>query len=141
MDKEIKRANKQYRNRVILITLVILILGTIFIYYGFPYLEGILHNMEIEKSMKIAAYAIFVLFLIPLPFGFKCLSIANHILREQRYPPEDMKVLFDTEVIYGDKAKLRAYLFLLLAFMIFFICIFCAISAHIFLKILITQGV
>jgi hypothetical protein len=140
MDQEIISADKQYRNRVILITLVILVICSVLILFGLPFIQHILHKMEPEKAMKTEATVLFFLFLVPLPLGFKFMDVANHIFREGRFPPEGMKVLHDKIIIRGDKAKLRAYLFLLMAFLIFFICIFCAFSAQIFLRILQTTG-
>jgi hypothetical protein len=138
MDQEFMNADKQFRNRVLVIVICIIIILSIIILFGLPAFNNLLHKMEPVMAMKIQGTVMFFLFLIPLPLGFKLLSISNHILREERYPPEGMKVLRDTLIIRGNKAKLHAYLLLLFAFLLFFICIFCAFSAHIFLRILMT---
>jgi hypothetical protein len=140
MENEILFADKQYRNRFYFILIGLLIILSLTIEFLLPALIIQLHKFEPEKAMKAAATVLFFLFLVPLPLGFKFLSISNRILREDKYPPENMKVIRDTIILHGEKAKLRAYIFLLLAFLIFFICIFCAFSAQIFLKILITTG-
>ncbi len=138
MDQDFIAADKQYRNRFLLITIGIIIVLSLILCFVFPAFQDWLTKMEPEKGMKVIATALFILFILPIPLGFKMLSISNRILRDQCYPPEGMRVLFDTNIIRGDKAKLRAYVFLLLAFLIFFISIFCAFSVQIFLKILTT---
>jgi hypothetical protein len=140
MEQEILFADKQYRKRVLIILIGVIILLSLIILFVIPALNGLLQKMELEKAMKTTATILFFLFLLPIPLGFKFLSISNHILREECFPPENMKVIQDTAIIRGEKAKLRAYIFLLLAFLIFFVSIFCAFSAHLFIKILITTG-
>jgi hypothetical protein len=138
MEQDIIVADKKYRNRVFIIVIGLIIVLSIIILIGYPALTVTFQKMEPEKAINTLATVVFVLFLIPIPIGFYLLSVSNRILREERFPPEGMKVIHDTIIIRGDKAKLRAYVFLLLAFLIFFISIFCAFSAHIFIKVLIT---
>jgi peptidoglycan biosynthesis protein MviN/MurJ (putative lipid II flippase) len=140
MVQDIVFADRKYRNRVILTTLTTLLIFTFLIIFILPLIIDILQRMEPEKAMKTEATILFFLFLVPIPTGFKLLSLSNRILREERYPPEGMKLIHNQIIIRGDKAKLRAYVFMLMAFLIFFICIFCAFSAQIFLSVLITTG-
>jgi hypothetical protein len=140
MEQEFLAADKHYRKRILMVLILVIISISLIILIAIPALNGLIQKMELEKAMKTTATILFFLFLIPIPLGFKFLSISNRILRENRYPPEGMKVIHDMVIIRGDKAKLRAYIFLLLAFLIFFISVFCAFSAHLFLKILTTTG-
>lgn len=140
MEDEIILADKSYRKKILFYLIILVIVCSIILLVGSPIIERTLYGQNPEKGMKITAILMFVFCLLPIPIGFYLLSIANRILREDRYPPTGLKMVKDTVVIHGEKAKLRAYLLLLFAFLIFFICIFCAISVHIFLKILITTG-
>ncbi|WP_394147055.1 hypothetical protein [Shewanella atlantica] len=81
--------------------------------------EGLSQNEAIESRLRALIYAQIINVAVLLGFMFfayKCVRLGISIIKEQRYPPANHKVAFDTKVTRGCKAKVLAYFMFFAAF-------------------------
>jgi|UniRef100_A0A7C3SIT0 O-antigen/teichoic acid export membrane protein len=119
MEKEIRRANKEYRRktifRLLLLGAAAAVFSTFLILWGHPFLKAYLETLEPEQALHLLTWS---LALIPLSFLPLCAIIflqGRKIIRSECYPPPGAKVIRDTVVVRGEKAIARGRLLVGLA--------------------------
>ena len=113
-NKKIIKADKKLRNRTLIFILILIILVFIFHIFYNQFLSGIKNlaeespEMAINKiliTLKILMVAMCIIF---AAFTIYCFHISLLIYKSEQFPPPGMRVIKDTVLITGEKAKVRA---------------------------------
>jgi len=126
MNEEVVRGDKNLRRRMIFLVIIFTIVGGWIIILTSNYLDDIRHlakedlNEAVSKLIVlIYFYAVGFVASIIITFGY-LLWLGIRIIKAGRFPPPGMKVIRDTKIIRGIKAKLLGGAVIILA-MVFLI--------------------
>lgn len=106
MDREILRADKPYRHRVLLIFLVISLLGFLAIKWGLPLGITYLKGLDTQKALTMIKYILMSFMLSAVPVGLFLLKLGYKIMKAEIFPLPGMKVTRDTKITKGKRAKI-----------------------------------
>ena len=111
MNQDIVAADKEFRKRFIIFLVLIVIVFVVTILYMKSYLDQMEHLLRVNRNLAMKK----VMFLLKLWLGLGSLPIlglavyqillARRILKSGRFPPPRMKVIRDTKIQTGAKAK------------------------------------
>lgn len=114
-------ADKKLRKQVIIGILVFALVGGILIYFMFDYFEAckaLAHNHPELAILRIRKFLVIVMIvnaLVSSALGIYFISLAIKVFRTESYPPEGMRVIRDTKLVIGKRAKQMAFGFVLIA--------------------------
>jgi hypothetical protein len=104
-------ADPKLRRNVAVVLLALLLVGGIGLYW----LDALRTSMEewarndpegAIGRLKVTMQVLFVMMgVIPVTAGALLMHIARRVLKNRRYPPPDMRVVVDTAVIRGERAR------------------------------------
>jgi ferric-dicitrate binding protein FerR (iron transport regulator) len=114
MEKEIRRADPQYRRQAI-IKLAILcgaaaIFGTAVIVWGRPWMQDYLTGLEPRQALRLIIWSLSLVWLSFLPLCAFIYLQGRKIILSECYPAPETRVLRDIEVIRGQRAVARGRL-------------------------------
>lgn len=107
METEIIQANKDSRRKVLIIVFLSMIAGLLILVWGFPAFSEYIETRSPQKAIAIIKYTLIFLFLAVLPASIYVFTLGRRIYIEERFPPKGMKVIKDTPLLEGIKAKRR----------------------------------
>ena len=110
MEQEIIRADRGYQLRWLLALLVMAVLGAAALGWGLPAGIAYLAAADVAQAMRAIAAVLAVLWLTLVPLGAYLLFQARRILRAGRFPPANVRVIRDTRLLTGARARRRGYL-------------------------------
>ena len=124
MNKDIIRADKKYRNKALGLIILFGLLGVGFIIWGLPSGMKYLNRLEPQTAFLIIDLVLVFIMLSMVPIGIFLFKLSRTILKHQCFPPPGMKVIKDTPIVKGKKAKVKGQilLFISILFMIAGIC-------------------
>ena len=117
-------ADPDYRKKVLLILLLITLVGFLLLALAVPFVNQLFDQANPEQALQTLKLVLSVLILMPTLFSVYIIRIAIRTLRQQQFPPEGVKVMRDTPIVYDGKAKQRGIILLVLAGLIDNISIF-----------------
>jgi cytochrome bd-type quinol oxidase subunit 1 len=136
MEREILKADKQYRKRLFTAYLIGIAVISLCLYFGLPRYSGYLDKLIIENRLGLAE--IFVMLFLACfigPAGY-IIVVGRRIMVAKRFPWHGQKVIHDTKIIEGRKAVIKGrMLFSLGIFTIIIIIAGAARTHYIFEKI------
>lgn len=107
MNQRVIRADKAYRNKVLVLLVLLVSLGTLIIGWGLPWMQEDLRSRNPEEALQFMKVALVLLFLGILPMALTLLSFGRKIISTERFPPPGVRVIRDTELLEGERAKQR----------------------------------
>ena len=119
--QQIDKADRQIRKRMILLVVVEILLGLVLILWFYTYLETLLTigaeapETAMNKVLNLLGIVLTIVAISLIGFSFYILKVAFMVFRSSRFPPPGMRVIKDTRVVEGRKARFRAVLFLLIS--------------------------
>ncbi len=119
MEKDSIRADKKLRRTIILLMIIGACAGFLLIQYTSDYFEEIRqisHEDPNEGLKRTVDFLRIILGLNALIFSLACLyflGIAAKILKSGQYPPPGMKVIRDTKIRRGMKARMTAVMLII----------------------------
>ena len=124
MDKDIIRADKKYRNKALGLLFLLGLLGTLLIIWGLPSGMEYLKRLDPKTAFLIIDLVLVFIMLSMIPIGLFLLKLSRKILKYECFPPPGMKVIKDTTIVKGQKAKVKGQilLFISILFMIAGLC-------------------
>jgi len=146
MSQDIVRADKEFRKRFILFLVLIIIVFVFAILSMKSYLDQMAELRRENPSLageKITLLLKWWMGLGALPilgFGVYQILIARRILKSGQYPPPGMKMLRDTKIQTGSKAKKAAISLIVLSSVIIVIMFFLVYLPCVFEKKLLKKG-
>ena len=109
-------ADKKYRNRMLLVALILIIIGFFIIQY-FQTLSNKLSalaeespELAIQKAENSFKIIFFVMFVLSLGLCIYLFRLGTSILKSGQFPPLGIKVIRDTKLETGKKAKSKGKL-------------------------------
>lgn len=131
MEKEILRADKDYRRRTIIRLTLFAVAAATFslalIFWGHPWLKGRLDTLEPTRALRLLTWSSALVSLSFLPVCALIFRQGRRILRSGCYPPPGTKVIRDTVVIRGAGAVARGRLLVGLALVLTLTSLFAAV--------------
>ncbi len=115
MNEKIIPADRTYRRMVLIIYLVLVFIGAVLIGWVLPWAEGHLESLKAEQALGIIKVALVVLFLGTVPLAAYLVTVGRKMMRYERFPLPGMKVIIDTKVVEGKKAKFRGQVVVVLS--------------------------
>ena len=124
MDKDIIRADKKYRNKALGLFFLLGLLGILLIIWGLPSGMEYLKRLDPKTAFLIIDLVLVFIMLSMVPIGLFLLNLSRKIMKHECFPPPGMKVIKDTPIEKGKKAKVKGQilLFISLLFMIAGLC-------------------
>jgi len=124
MDKDIVHADKKYRNKALGLIFLLGLLGLLLIIWGLPSGMEYLKGLEPQTAFLIIELVLVFIMLSMVPIGLFLLNLSRKIMKHECFPPPGMKIIKDTPLVKGKKAKAKGQilLFISLLFMIAGLC-------------------
>lgn len=130
MAKNVVRADKNYRSKILVICALLLLLGIAFIGWLLPLGIEYLRRLDADTAILVIEMILVLIFLSVIPFAFYLLMIGRRIMKHERFTPPGMKVIRDTALIIGDKARLRGQVLVFLSVFLILIGFIGAFYTH-----------
>ncbi len=115
MNQGIIPADKSYRRRIISIYVVLVLIGLVLIGWVLPLTKAYIEQLEPETALRTLKATLVVVFLTIVPIALYILSFGRKVMQHERFPPPGVKVIRDTKIIEGQKARVRGRLLVVLS--------------------------
>ena len=118
MERDIIRADEEYRKKfirgLIIICLLCSLFGVMLIFWGLPRAQEYLRELDCKTAFQVIKVSIVFIFLSVLPFAVYFLRLGQRIIESEQLPPPGARVIRDKKTIRGAKAitRGRALIFL-----------------------------
>jgi hypothetical protein len=116
--QEILKADPSARRNAVLIVIFGLILGILILKLWLPLFFEYLDALPTKKSIRIVISFLAILSIIPLTIGFLMLKHGLKIIRTESFPAPGTKVLKDTPIVKGEKARWRGIVLIIISLVI-----------------------
>ena len=130
MDKKIVRADKKYRNKVLTLCFLIGLLGVLIIVWGLPYGMEYLKHLDPKTAFLIIDLVLVLIMLSLVPIGLFLLKVGRKIIKHECFPPPGMRVIKDTLIEKGKKAKVKGQILVFTAIIFMTFGLFGALYIH-----------
>jgi len=107
MSEEIVRVDKSYRRKFFTWHAIFILFGAVVIVWGLPLLEEYLRHANPKTAAGILKGWFIFAFLSIIPIALYMLSLGRRVIKYERIPLPDAKVIIDTRPIVGKKATVR----------------------------------
>lgn len=107
MNQDLVRADPAYRKKVIFVYVIFAAVGAAIIGWGIPWLGKHLQSLDPKEALQFMKLILIAVFLGVLPLAFYLLRFGRKVIQAEQFPPPGVKVIRDTAVLVGGKAKLR----------------------------------
>jgi peptidoglycan biosynthesis protein MviN/MurJ (putative lipid II flippase) len=114
-------ADKGYRRRVLTIYVVIVLLGLVLIGWVLPLTKEYIAQLEPETASRAMKTTLVMVFLTIIPIALYILAFGRKVMQHERFPPPGVKVIKDTKIIEGKKARARGRVLVVLSLVLIFL--------------------
>ncbi len=114
-EKVVQKADKGYRNKYLKRLILFTGLGIVMILWAVPLLGSFLETLKPEQAIKTVVVVLFAMFVPLILMAFYMMNLSRRILKSERFPPPGIKVIRDTVVLEGQRARSRGYLIMILS--------------------------
>ena len=120
-NEKIVKTDKEFRKKILLITLLLVVAGIVFIFYFQNYLTELrslaeenpeLTLQKIISSMKIIIFSLMIIF---AGAGIYFLRLGILTIKSSQFPPPGIKVIKDTRLIEGKNAVRKGIIIIILS--------------------------
>jgi uncharacterized membrane protein YhaH (DUF805 family) len=111
------KADPNARRKLIYIILIFSVLTFIIFGLALPEFESYLKQKQSQEALKILCIALSIMFLSALCIPAYFYSVGHRILKAGQYPWPGMKVMHDTKVVTGNAARRKAYIAIILSYL------------------------
>ena len=105
MENQIIKADKAYRNKILTIITALVVLIFVIGEFGMPVFKNQLMQMKTEKAAKIIEIITTIVSLAMFFPAIYLFRLGKKIIINEQMPPPNMKVIKDTQIVKGEKAK------------------------------------
>jgi hypothetical protein len=127
MNETIIPADKQYRRRLIVIYIPILVIGLVLVGWGIPWLHEYMRNLAPREALNVTKTTLAIVFLSIIPIALYLFTLGRKVIGSGRFPPPGVKVVRDTTLLEGGKARFRGRVLVVLSICLIFLSILGAI--------------
>jgi ABC-type transport system involved in multi-copper enzyme maturation permease subunit len=142
MEQEIRKADVQYKKRVMIIFVIFFSLLIIGYFIINSWSQRLIQNddnaeIAIQKAVMLIKFLAYSVSVVSIFFGLYFFKIGYLIFHYKEFPPKTMKVMYDTPIKRGKKAVEKAVISFVMSGLILTIAVIFPIFTH---KILQTMG-
>jgi len=130
----IVRADKRYRRKALAVCAGLILLGAVMIGWVLPKAEGYLEQLEPETALRALEGALIAIFLTLLPMGLYVLQLGRRIMKAELFPPPGVKVIADTPLVQGRKARNYGRIFVICGLVLISLGLFGALYTQYLLR-------
>ena len=120
-NEKIIKTDKNFRKKILLITLFLIVAGIVFIFYFQNYLAGIkllaeeYPELALQRIINSMEIIIFMLMIIFAGAGIYFLRLGILTMKTSQFPPPRVKVIKDTRLIEGKNAVRKGVIIIILS--------------------------
>ncbi len=122
-------ADKVYRKKVIFVYVILGSIGVAVIGWGLPWMQKFLQTLGREEALQFMKVVLVMVFLSVIPVALYLFSFGRKVSAAERFPPPGTKVIRDTVVLEGEKAKQRGRLIVVFSLVLALFGLFGALYA------------
>ena len=130
MTENVVTADKRYRSKILVVFALLVLLGVAVIGWLLPLGIEYLRRLDVETAILVIETILVLMFLGLVPFAFYLFMIGRRVIKHEGFPPPGMKVIRDTILITGDRARLRGQVLVFLSILLILIGIIGAYYTH-----------
>ncbi|MBW1992180.1 MAG: hypothetical protein JRI59_08710 [Deltaproteobacteria bacterium] len=132
MEKEILRADPEYRRKMLVVMAVVYLTAVTMtgalIFWGHPWMKGYLATLEPKAGLRLITWLLIGIFLSFLPLCGYIFRQGRRIIVSECFPAPGTRVIRDTEVIRGKGAVTRGRLLVGAAILMAFLALAAAVG-------------
>jgi hypothetical protein len=128
MDKGTVRADRVYRRRILAFNITLALFSASVLQWGLPRAREFLKQADPETAKRAVMPALVIVFLSIVPMGYSLIRFGCSIIASERFPPPGTRVIVDTPVMRGRRAKFRGHVPVALALLL----ITCSLSGALY---------
>jgi hypothetical protein len=118
------RADETYRKKLLVVIVIAALVGAVIIRWGIPWFEDYVQSLDPEDALHVMKVALSIIFLGVLPFAYYLFIFGRKVISAERLPPPGTKVIRDTPLLEGEKARKRGQLIVVLSLFLALISLF-----------------
>jgi hypothetical protein len=126
MTQRIIRADKGYRRKLLILYALFILVAVLLIGWGLPWSKAYLLRLELETALAVMQVVLAVMFLGFVPAGLYVWRLGRKIMVHERFPPPGVKVMKDTKLIEGKKARFRGRVLIVFSLVLILFGLFAA---------------
>ncbi|HHE39271.1 MAG TPA: hypothetical protein ENL20_11965 [Candidatus Cloacimonetes bacterium] len=136
----IVKADKNYRKKILLIAFTLIVIG----FFLLRYFQALLNRLStlaeespglaIKKAENSLKIIFFVMFLLSLGLCFYLYRLGTSILKSEQFPPPGIKVIKDTKLETGRKARSRGRMLQVLSILFLMMGVLVPITVSLILR-------
>ncbi len=130
IEKKIVKADRNYRRKLFSGYLVVIILGILSWNFIRPPFLNILDNLPNKERIEVKEIIVHLFLFSFIPVAIYLIAIGCRICKYNAMPYPGMKVIRDTVVVTGRKAKLRGKSLIILGIVVIILLITSMITTH-----------
>ena len=130
MDKDIVSADKTYRNKVLALCFLLGLLGVLLIKWGVPLGLEYLNHLDPKTAFLIIDVTLALIMLSMVPVGLYLFKLGRTIIKHECFPPPGMKVIKDTPIDKGKKAKVKGQILVYISILFMVVGLLGALYIH-----------
>lgn len=134
MEREILKADKQYRTRLLTAYLVGIAVFSLCLCFGLPRYCAYLRTLKIPDMLDITEISTMIFFACFIGPACYLMVVGRRIIFSKRFPFPGQKVIRDTKIIEGKKAVRRGRMLFILGMLTIIILIAGAARSHYFFE-------
>jgi hypothetical protein len=127
MKETVQKADVEHRRKVLRMLILMGLTGLAVIFWGVPAFNQWIESMEPNRAVKTLMLVLVLLFMPLLLAGLYVLRMARMVFAGERFPPSGVKVVKDTVVLEGRRARRRAYLMVVYGLLLIFLALYGAV--------------
>jgi len=115
METNLVRADKRCQQKILAICSVVGLLGAALLMRVFPWWEEYTKGLNLRTAMLVSHAIMLVVFLALVPVGIYTLRFGRRVMVCEQHPPPGVKVVLDTKLLQGQKARTRGRMLVVLS--------------------------
>ena len=116
--------------KLLAICLVLVLLGLVVIGWALPWAKASIGRLDPERGLLGINVALVLMFLSIIPIALYIWGFGRKVIRLERFPPPGVKVIRDTKLILGPKARARGRMLIVLSVLLLIFSLVGALYTH-----------
>jgi ATP/ADP translocase len=126
MTQPIIRADRRYRKKLLILYALFVLVVILLIGWVLPWSKAYLLQLELETALTVMKVVLAVMFLSFVPAGLYVWRLGRKIMVHERFPPPGVKVMKDTKLIEGKRARVRGRVLIVFSLVLILFGLFAA---------------
>ena len=114
MEREIVKTDKRYRRHLLTVYALCVLLGIVLFKWGVPAFSRHLATLPVKSRVETIERTIHLVLLLFIPAALYLIAVGRKVCRFQAMPYPGMKVIRDTVLVTGKRARIRGWSLIIL---------------------------